>query len=582
VDQQSIRPQGLNSSPQGAPAQKPPSVLRAAGAMGIATLMSRVLGLVREQVFAIMFGAGNMTDAFNVAFRIPNLLRDLFAEGAMSASLVPTFTRARKEEGDRRAWRVAGLVFRVLAITVGIIAALGVVFAPQLVSVYASAFRDVPGKFELTVRMTRTMFPFFPLVAVAAAFMGILNACGVFFLPAFSSALFNLASIVVGVIFAQVIQHTGLEIGGWKPLPIEGMAIGVLAGGLVQALCQLPALYRAGYQWQKREPQDPTWREDPHLRRMLWMMVPGTIGLAATQVNLLVNTVLATSQGPGAVSWLNYAFRLMQFPIGVFGVSLASATLPRVSKQWVERDVRGVQETLTQSLRHVFAINLPASAGLAFLGAPIIAMIFQYGRFSADDTAATAFALAMYSVGLTAYSAVKVLVPSCYALGNTRVPVISSFFAVGVTVCLNLLMVRPFGYWGLALGTSIAAVLNCVFLLRALKRMLQEAGGAFPMRPLIEAFGKHLCVALVMGAVVHFSYRGLDLVWPDQALGQHFGGFAGKIGLVLSRLMKVSLVMLESVVLILGLGKAFGISDTVEAVDIFAKKLKNKLRRKRS
>ena len=452
------------------------SVLKDAGVMSFAILLSRIMGLVREQVFAFLFGAGNMTDAYNIAFRIPNLLRDLFAEGAMSASLIPIFTRTRIEEGERRAWRVVGLVFRVLSGLVAVLALLGILFAPQLVNLYASAFHKIPGKFELTVEMTRIMFPYFPLVALAAAFMGILNACGVFFLPAFASALFNVGSVVVGVICAQVVIHWGAH---WRIQPIEGMAIGVIAGGAVQAFCQLPALYRVGYRWQKRSSTDPQWNRDPRLRQMLLMMVPGTIGLAATQVNLLVNSILATSQGPGAVSWLNYAFRLMQFPIGIFGVSLASATLPKVSRQWAHRDVKGVSETLTHSIRSVFAINLPAAAGLIFLGYPIVELIFQYGRFYPEDTRATSAALAMYSVGLVAYSIVKVLVPACYALGNTRLPVISSVLAVGVTIILNLMMVKSFGYWELALGTSIAAIFNGTFLLGAIRGLIRKSRGNF-------------------------------------------------------------------------------------------------------
>ena len=547
------------------------SVLKAAGAMGLATFLSRILGLVREQVFAVLFGAGNFTDAFNVAFRIPNLLRDLFAEGAMSASLVPTFTKAKTEEGPERAWRVAGLVFRVLFTVVSILAVIGIWFTPELVGLYASAFKQIPGKFELTVRMTRVMFPFFPLVALAAAFMGILNACGKFFLPAFSSALFNLASIVVGVATAEILFVHG---PAWGILPIEGMALGVLAGGLVQAFSQLPALYRAGYRWIGARAGDPPWHKDPHLRRMLWMMVPGTIGLAATQINILVNTVLATSQGPGAVSWLNYAFRLMQFPIGIFGVSLAAATLPRVSQQWVNRDLDGVRLTLTQSLRQVFAINLPASAGLAFLGFPIIQLIFQYGRFYGDDTQATATALAMYSVGLTAYSAVKVLVPACYALGNTRIPVISSILAVLLTIALNLLMVRPFGYWGLALGTSVAATFNALFLMGAIRKLMREAGGDFQIRPLVRSFFEHLAVALAMGVACYFSYKLLSGALPDTVFIEKYGRKA----LPLSRGFKVGLLMTEGALIVGLLAKTFRLTDTTQAIDLFTKKLKKKLR----
>jgi putative peptidoglycan lipid II flippase len=214
-------------------------ILAAASRMGAATLISRIMGLVRETVFAALFGAGFATDAFNVAFRIPNLLRNLFAEGAMSASLVTTFTQVRELEGEEKAWRLAGLVFRVLFVSMSILALLGMCFAPQLVGLYASAFKAVPGKFELTVRLTRIIFPFFPLIALAAAFMGILNACGVFFLPALASALFNLTSVVVGSIAAIVLYRIGPRIG---VQPIEGMAVAVVLGGMVQAFCQLPSL----------------------------------------------------------------------------------------------------------------------------------------------------------------------------------------------------------------------------------------------------------------------------------------------------------------------------------------------------
>ncbi len=547
------------------------NVLKAAGAMGAATFLSRILGLVREQAFAILFGAGNATDAFIVAFRIPNLLRDLFAEGAMSASLVPTFTRTESEEGQRRAWRVAGLVFRVLFFTALVIAVLGMIFSSQLVELYASAFHAVPGKFELTVRMTRLMFPFFPLVALAAAFMGILNARGKFFVPAFSSALFNLTSIAVGVTCALVLFRWGPGIG---IQPIEGMAIGVLAGGITQAFSQLPTLYGTGYRWQPRTGEDPAWHRDPRLRQMLWMMVPGTLGLAATQINILVNTILATSQGPGAVSWLGYAFRLMQFPIGIFGVSLASATLPRISRQWVDHDLGALQATLSQSLRRVLAVNLPASAGLAFLGYPIIQLIFQYGRFSTNDTQATALALAMYAIGLTAYSAVKVLVPACYAVGNTRIPVISSVLAVAVTIILNVLMVKPFGYWGLALGTSIAAILNAAFLLKALQRLIRAGGGDLPIFPLIRSFLEHFAVAMAMGGICFLSYLGLEKLLPDAFFMDQFGSSA----LPVSRGIKVGFLVSEGVLVVILLSRLLRLKDTTDAVDLFIRKVKNKLR----
>lgn len=547
-------------------------VLRAAGVIGFATLLSRVLGLVREQVFAVLFGASNMTDAFNLAFRVPNLLRNLFAEGAMSAALVPTFMRVRQERGVRAGWRLAGLVFRVLFVTVALLSLLGWVFAPELVGLYASGFHQIPGKFELAVQLTRLLFPFFPFVALAAAFMAILNACGVFFVPALAPALFNLTVIGVGVGMVKAIQNQGRAT---HLFPIEGMAIGVLAGALVQAFCQLPALYKAGYHWPKARPHDVSWRRDPDLRKMLGLMGPGTLGLAATQINLFVNTVLATQLGPGAVSYLSYAFRLMQFPIGIFGASLAQAMLPRISQQWVSGDLGGVAETLTSNLKRSIAINLPASAGLAFLGYPIVELIFQYGRFYSEDVKATAWALAMYAVGLTAYSVVKLLVPACYALGNARIAVTSSVVSVAVTLVLNLLTFRSLGFGGLALGTSIGAIVNAAILLFSIQKQLRNAGGSFDLKPLGVSLLKHLGVALGMGTLCYLTHRELSLELPDLKWVE----VLGKSGWVLARVFKVTIVIFEGIGVVFFACKWIGATETIEAVDIFAKKLKNMLSR---
>lgn len=531
------------------------------------------MGLVREQAFAFLFGAGHATDAFNVAFRIPNLLRDLFAEGAMSAALVPTFTRVRAEEGDRRAWRVAGLAFRVLLGIVSILAIAGIYWAPELVGLYAKSFAHVPGQTELTVLMTRIMYPFFPLVALAAAFMGILNACGKFFLPAFASALFNVTSILVGVGLSLWLPSVGVP-------AIIGMAIGVLAGGAVQALCQLPSLYAVGYRYPPGVSADPPWYRDPALRRMLALMIPGLIGLAATQVSVLVNTILATSQGAGAVSYLNYSFRLMQFPIGIFGVSLAAATLPAVSRLWVSGDSQGVADTLSKSLRNVFAINLPASAGLAFLGVPIVALLFEHGAFDSHATAATAAALAAYSIGLTAYSVVKVIVPACYALGATRLAVTSSLLTVGLTVGLNLWVVDRLGYVGLALGTSIGAFFNAIYLLFGMrKRLAQGHGGAsarFAIAPLIRSFVAYSIVSCVMGAACLYAHTVMSAELPDMVLGQ------SRVLITLVRLFKIGITIALGAGVVLGLAKLLGLDEMRQAVDLFARKLKKKLSRSES
>lgn len=478
--------------------------------MSIAVFLSRILGLVREQVFAALFGASHATDAYQIAFRIPNLLRDLFAEGAMSAALVPTFIQVQKEKGADRGWQVATRVFVFLFLIVSVLAVLGIFFAEPIIGFYASAYREVPGKFELTVKMTQIMMPFFPLVALAAGFMAILNACGKFFMPSFASAMFNAVSIVTGVVLAHLFPQWGRE-------PIEGMAYGVIAGGFIQALIQWPILRREGYRPIWSSPEKVSALKDPALRRMMLLMIPGTVGLAATQINILVNSVFATSVGAGAVSWLNYAFRLMQFPIGIFGVSLASATLPVFSRAWTSQEYDPASQSLLKTVKRVFAINFPASAGLAFLGVPIIALIFEHGRFSHQDTVSTAQALAAYSVGLTAYSVVKVLVPICYAIGETRLAVFSSFFSIVSNLIFNFLFVKQLGFIGLALGTSITAILNSILLWFLISRKLKQKQVPARTGEVLKAMLAYGGAALMMGVVV----------WGvDQVIGPHLFALA--------------------------------------------------------
>ncbi len=511
--------------------------------MGLATLISRLLGLVREQVFAYLFGAGQATDAFQVAFRIPNLFRDLFAEGAMSAALVPVFTQVREAQGQLRAWRLAGLVFRVLFIGVSLFTAFSQLFAEQWVALYAAGFKAVPGKFELTVGLTRVLFPFFPWVALAAAFMGVLNASGVFFLPSLASAFFNGVSITVGVLLAAVISRFGGRFG-WDE-PIYGMAWGVIIGGMVQALVQLPALYQIQYRWPKKLATDPPWWQEPALGKMLLLMVPGTLGLAATSLNVLVNTVLATSQPVGSVSYLNYAFRLMQFPIGLFGVSLAQATLPQVSLLWAKQQQGEGVKVLTKSLKMAFALNVPAAAGLAVLAQPIVALLFQYGRFGEHDMLATSRALVMYAFGLPAYSAVKVLVPVCYAMGNTRLPVAATFLTVAVTLSLNSWWVERLGFWSLALGTSVAAGFNLVWLLWALKRALARQGWFWDLKPLLGSFFRASLLSLVMTGAITLSQPWVGGVLPGEGL--------------FFRLMRLALLM------VVGAGVLGGVASVMQA-----------------
>ncbi|HET9705121.1 MAG TPA: murein biosynthesis integral membrane protein MurJ [Vicinamibacterales bacterium] len=462
-----------------------PRLARSAGVFGLATITSRILGLVRDQVVAFYFGAGDANDAFRVASRIPNLVRDLFAEGAMSAAFVPTFTRQLTLHGRERAWHLASSVINALILVTGALVIAGIVFADPLVRLFAADFAEVPGKLELTIYLTRILLPLLTLVAVAAALMGMLNSLGHFFIPALSPAMFNVAIIVIAVPLVPLAPSLGVE-------RITIVAVATLVGGLGQLAIQWPALSREGFRY--KAVLD---RRDEGLHRVLLLMGPGTIGMAATQINVFVNTVLATSQGTGAVSWLDFAFRLMYLPIGLFGVSIATATTPAISRMVAAQDFASIRSTLANGLALTLFLNIPATVGLVILAEPIVAVIFEHGEFTAADTLATAQALQMYAGGLIGYSIVRIISPTFYALQRSRVPVTVSAGSVAVNVALNLTLVEVMGFRGLALGTTITALLNAVVQLMLLRR---EVGG-LEGRRLALSLARVMAAAAVMAVV---------------------------------------------------------------------------------
>jgi putative peptidoglycan lipid II flippase len=467
------------------------SLARSAGLIGATTLTSRVLGLVREQVMAYFFGASNAVDAFNVAFRIPNLVRDLFAEGAMSAAFVPTFTRTVAHEGRDAAWRLGHSVVTAVLIATAIFAALGIVFAAPLVRLLAADYALVPGKIELTVLLTRTMMPFLMLVATAAVAMGMLNSLDRFFIPALAPAVFNVCSILTTLALLPVLGRLGVPL-------ILAMAVGVLVGGLGQVAIQWPVLRREGYRYQPM--LDLKARG---LREVLLLMGPGTLGLAATQVNVFVNTWLATGEGTGAVSWLNYAFRLMYLPLGLFGVSIATASIPRIARRAAAEDRDGLRRTLSTGVSMMLALTVPATLGLVVLARPIVALLFERGHFTRADTTATAGALMCYAIGLSGYSIVKVATPTFYAIGRSRVPVIVSVATIALNIALNVSLVRAMGYRGLALGTSVAALVNAAALLFLLRRELGGLHISHMASVTFRMLGAGAVMALVAWGVEH-------------------------------------------------------------------------------
>ncbi len=503
-------------------------VARKAGKVGIATLASRVLGLVREQVMASFFGAGLATDAFNVAFRIPNLLRDLFAEGAMSSAFVPTFTAVHEKEGEAAAWTFGRhLVVTLAAVLLGL-CVIGWIFAPAIVRVFAPGFGAIPGKHELTVLLTRVMLPFLPAVAVAAAVMGMLNARGRFGVPALAPSFMNLGMIVVGVGLIPAMRALG------QP-PILAMAIGVVAGGLLQLGVQWPSLHRLGFRLRLEAPSFP-----PPVRRVATLMLPATIGLAATQLNLFVSTWIASLLEQGSVSWLWYAFRLMQLPIGVFGVALATVSLPALARAAVANDLPGVRSTLSATVRLVLLLTIPAALWLAVMSRPVIALLYEHGRFHALDTERTAGALVMYCLGLPAFAAVGVFTRAFYALGDTRRPVQASFVSVAVNLALNLLLMKPLGHLGLALATSVTSCVNLLQLALYLRPRLGGLEGGRMLRSAVRvALASLAAVGACGGGLWLSADRWHGRVLPELAVVAAGAALALPLGWIAMKALRV-------------------------------------------
>ena len=487
---------------------------KSAGLVGSATLTSRVLGLVRDQVLAFLFGAGDTMDAFNVAYRIPNLMRDLFAEGAMSAAFVPTFTRRLTLLGKQAAWHVGNQLINALLVVTGALVMLGIVFTEPLTLLLAESYAEVPGKLELTVTLTRIMLPFLTLVALAAAVMGMLNSLNRFFTPALSPAMFNVGVIASALLLVPAMPRVGLE-------PILGIAMGVVIGGVGQIVLQLPVLYKEGYRYKPL--LNPF---DPGLQEILRLIGPGTLAGAAVQINLLVNMVLATGEGTGAVSWLSYAFRVMYLPIGIFGVSIATATLPEVSRHAAQAEIGSIRKTVSSALRMTLILNVPALVGLIVLASPIVGLIFERGSFLPSDTPQTAAALIFYAPGLLGYAAVRIAVPCFYALQNSVTPTLVSVFSVALNIVLNLILVRLMGFRGLALGTSIAALVNGGILLVLLRGRLDGLDTARVFR----TFVKITVAAGLMGVAVWAAHGWLVDVVSGTGLFARLLHVFGSIG----------------------------------------------------
>jgi putative peptidoglycan lipid II flippase len=488
---------------------------RATGVVGIAILSSRVLGLIREMLFAGLFGAGRNLDAFLMAFRLPNLLRDLFAEGALSTAFITTFSKKIAIEGDQSAWRLANKVATLTAVFMSAVTLLGIVFAPQLVDLLTWGSWS-PDKTALTVLLTRIMWPFMLLVSLAALVMGMLNAKHVFGPPAMASSYFNLGSIIAGVAIGYWLDpHFGAR-------SLVGLAIGTLIGGAWQLLGQFPSLRNVGYKYRA----DFQWR-DEGVRTVLTLMGPAVIAASAVQVNVLINSGFAASLGNGPVSWLNIAFRLMQLPLGIFGVAIGTVTLPLVSKSAARGDTAEFRAILARGMRLAFLLTIPSAIGLAMLASPIVSVIYQHGRFTAEMTRQTAGALQFYAIGLVSYAVLKVLTPAFYAIGKRNTPMVVSFLAIGANLFLNWLFTfrLGWGHRGLAFSTSLVATIN--FLL--LYALMRQHTRRLETRQTLIGLGK-ICLAGALLALVCWTanYWWLD-AWVDMRFFQKLSVLLGVI-----------------------------------------------------
>jgi putative peptidoglycan lipid II flippase len=475
---------------------------KAAGVIGLAVMCSRVLGLAREQVCAALFGGGGTMDAFTAAFRIPNLLRDLFAEGALSTAFVTTFSKTIARSGDATAWRLANKVATLTLIVLGSICIAGMVFSSQLVGVLAPGFD--PQKAALTAQLTRIMFPFIVMVSMAALVMGMLNAKSVFGMPAMASSFFNIGSIVGGVTLGAWIDPN------FGPRALIGLAVGTLFGGALQLAVQLPSLARLGYRYQP----DFRWR-DQGVNAILGLMGPSVIAASTTQFNVLVNSMFASTLGDGAIFWLAIAFRLMQLPLGLFGVALGTVTLPLLSRLVVAGQMLGFRAELARAMRLMFLLTIPSTIGLMMLAEPIISVLYQHGKFDAHEAAQAGGALRFYAIGLAGYAALKVLVNAFYALDRRKTPMFVSFLAVGLNLIFNWIFTFQlhWGHLGLAFSTGCVATCNFLVLYLLMHRHL----GDLESRQMLILLGKTAGAGAALALVCAASNHWLLSDWATQS-----------------------------------------------------------------
>jgi putative peptidoglycan lipid II flippase len=458
--------------------------LASTAVLGFSTLMSRCAGLVRDIVIATMFGAGFGTDAFFIAFTIPNLLRRFFAEGSLTAAFVPVFSGVREKEGQGGAVRVARQCWSLLILVMAAVTATGILCAPWIVNLVGHGFGSIAGKMSLTIELTRIMFPYIFFVSLLALVTGILNVYGHFFIPALTPVLLNLSIICSALVFSSDFV-----------VPIEALAWGVLVGGVLQLVVTVPVLKRYGFTLR------PVWRMDhPAVKRIAVLMLPGILGVAIYQINMVVTRLLASFLEQGSVSYLYYSQRMFEFPQGVFIVSLAQALLPGMSKYAAAHQESKLLDSLEHALSLIFIVTIPAALGLALCAEALFSQLFMRGAFTYEDVSHTALALIAYAPGLVFVGISRVIVPLFHAWEDTRTPVHVSFWTLLVNAGGGLVLMQYYSYLGLAAALSLASLFNALVLFVLMRRNL---GRNLNLAPLGGVLFKVCAASMVMGMAVY-------------------------------------------------------------------------------
>lgn len=470
------------------------TIIRSAGVISLATLLSRILGLVREIIFADLFGANFITDAFRVAHAIPYTLRRLLGEGAMSAFLVPVFTEIRNKEGEQAAKEFANTVFTVFSLLVVGIIAIYIAIAPGIIYLMAPGLAQNPQAFDLAVFLSRLMIPYMLLMMSSALSMGILNSYRHFFSPAMAPVVMNLAVIIA-------LLYLCPRMGDTTYMQIQGMAYGILAGGILQVLIQFPALIKRGFIYRPRFNIC-----HPGIKRMLILMGPAVFVIGVVRFNILMDTLMSSFLGEGNISYLSYGERLLQFPLGALGFGISTAILPLLSQYCAEKNDAKYKETLNFAFRLVLVLCIPATLGLAVLASPTVRLIYQHGQFTATDTLYTTQVLLAFVVGLVGFVGIQVVVPAFYSKQDTKTPLKAAVVGLVANLFFNLTLMFPLGIAGIALSTSLATYINLIILLWLLRRKV----GLLGLRGISRTGIKVTLASLPMAGVAYGLWWYLD------------------------------------------------------------------------